>query len=226
MRFTVAEEEMILSRSGLLNMLGTETINAVKVAYRTGERHYHTWDHALSVVSWVNYAMAKLDLGLGSPGLQIAALFHDAVYDTAAGSPVNEAASADLCQELCQKTFHAKRVWDDDGMIRALIMDTAKHGVLERSNTIQRSAILLDADLASFGESRWEVVQWNDQNIVKELTACGKYTAEQICLGRIKFLTGLLQKNSIFLTELFQDMFELQARRNILRVINTLEAKW
>jgi len=217
MHFTPSEELHILTRAGLQDL---PSLDQVKAKYQEPTRHYHDWNHALSVLSWVNHCFdvygsigvaAKYELG-------IAALYHDVIYTTQ-GAPYNEGASVAFLathdsllgrESLGHRSYQAEKI----------IMATAQHGKLESGDVPFETALFMDCDIASFGEPRWEIAVWNDQNITKELLQ--KFTPEQIQVGRKAFLGGLLAKQSIFLTPYFQDRFETQARRNIRRLIAEL----
>ena len=216
MHFTPSEELHTLTRAGLQDLQG---LDQVKAKYQEPHRHYHDWNHALAVLSWVNHCCD--DVFNGRPvyitpkckrEMSIAALFHDVIYTTQ-GSPGNEQDSVSYLQD------QIAYIGEYPEAVK-MILATAQHGKLEFKDVEFSTALLMDCDIASFGEPRWEIAVWNDQNITKELLQ--KFTPEQIQVGRKAFLSGLLAKQSIFLTPYFQDRFETQARRNIRRLITEL----
>lgn len=212
MLYTPTEEDSILLLSGLRERLPSDTLAAVKVNYNETHRHYHAWHHALSTISWTNYCaeIAILE-GYTQCELALAALFHDAVYD-AAGSPSNE-----------ERSVKFLRLHNHDCAMPGtehLIMLTAQHGKLESRDVTPTEALFLDSDMASFGERRWELVLQTELHIHAEFLT--RYTQEQVNVGRRVFLTGLLQKESVFLSKHFQEAFEAQARRNIKRLLARL----
>jgi predicted metal-dependent HD superfamily phosphohydrolase len=124
MIYTPFEEEQILLNSGLLDEITHQALEAVHDNYNEPHRHYHAWHHALSTISWVNYCAGETRLrGYTHLEMALAALYHDAVYDTA-GSPSNEERSVQFLRQHNQgyNTAATER----------LIMLTAKHGKLER----------------------------------------------------------------------------------------------
>lgn len=216
MLYSPYEEEQILGHSGMLTRIPQAALDAVKANYNEPHRHYHAWHHALSTISWVthvceNWITPRHD-NYSPQDLTLAALYHDAVYD-AAGSPSNEERSIRFMKDSLVDEF------EPDGLdsVERLIMLTAKHGKLETQDVSAVEALFLDCDIASFGEARWEIVLWNENNIQAEYLT--RYTREQVQAGRKAFLTGFLAKQSIFLSTYFQDLFESQARRNIQRLI-------
>lgn len=216
MHFSETEETFILARSGLLHdVVSADNLLLIKAKYQEAGRHYHNWTHALSVLSWVNHVCEKYSEYELRPythlDLQLAALFHDVVYTTQ-GSPQNETDSV---------YFLKMMGIPDVDRVCEIIMATAKHGKLERNDVPLAIALFMDCDIASFGETRWEVSVWNDENIVKEFLQ--KYTLEQIKHGRKAFLKGMLEKKDIFLSRHFSQRFERQARENIKRLIQNLD---
>lgn len=226
MIYSTYEEERILEQSGLLDHIPEAALAAVKTNYSEPHRHYHAWHHALSTVSWVNHVITHQPGFLRSTSytnrrgytpsdLTLAALYHDAVYD-AAGSPFNEERSVRFMKDSLVEEF------EPDGLdnVESLIVLTAYHGKLETPDVSPVEALFLDCDIANFGEVRWEIVMWNEQNIQAELLS--SRTPAQVQLGRKAFLIGFLSKKSIFLSQYFQDRFEAQARRNVARLIESL----
>lgn len=212
MRFTLEEQKAVLARSGVLSIVTADQIGKLLNRYSEPHRHYHVWDHALQVLSWVNYLREVrewrdlndewfLDLAL-------AALFHDVVYDASKGSGDNEEASVEL-----MRSFGIVRPRAED-----VIMTTARHGKTNPGELHKAHALFLDCDIAHFGEKRWEIVRWNDDNVVREYEV--HYSKEQVAEGRKKFLEGMIAlKRQIYMTQHFYDMFEVQARLNLQRLI-------
>lgn len=219
MLYTKTEIDRVLEDSGLMTVLTPAVLREVKKKYNEEHRHYHDFDHAVSVLSWVNQCCYKYSQDSLYPythlTLKLAALFHDVVYDQE-GSPSNEERSAQLMLELVNPL--GKLSNDTLQRTSELILATAKHGKLESADVPLAQALLLDCDIANFGEPRWEVFLWNNQNVVEELKL--KYTPEEIEVGRQAFLGGMLAKKSIYLSPYFQSRFEQQARENLQRILS------
>jgi predicted metal-dependent HD superfamily phosphohydrolase len=178
---------------------GPVVLDSIRSKYQEPHRHYHDWNHALSVLSWVNHCCDVYSYGPEVKyELGVAALFHDVVYEIGHGPAVNEEASVGFLKRVVpiRATY--------ESLAEKIILATAQHGKLESEDVDLETALFMDCDIASFGEARWEIAP------------------EQIKVGRKAFLGGLLAKRSIFLTPYFQDRFEAQARRNIQRVITEL----
>lgn len=207
MHFTKDEETLVLSTAGFINNLETVLeLNSLRKQYETPQRFYHTWQHALNVLSWVNVAALRLFSPEVRQALSLAALYHDAIYDEK-GSPENEKRSADLLS-------------DDFMLAKTLINTTALHGKIdgEKYQVSDVTAYFLDCDMAAFlCDPRWEVVAINDLNIRKELYL--HYTVEQAKLGRAVFLKKLLDRRHIFLSKYFQNTHEELARTNLWHLV-------
>jgi predicted metal-dependent HD superfamily phosphohydrolase len=221
MRFTEIEEQAILDRSGLVQVLPPAVLDDLRARYSEPKRHYHDWTHALSVLSWVNHVCEAFPW-VAEPysplDLRLAALFHDAVYDVSKGSPHNEVASADLFASiwLPNGSIHGRRAV-------AIILATAQHGKTLPEELPLAIALFLDCDIASWGEMRWEIAKWHDENIIQEYTYF--YPREQVLEGRKKFLRGIIEDGRrIFMSNYFHACFGNQARHNIERLIKDLEA--
>lgn len=216
MKFTPFEEEQILQRSGLMpRVISADIMDNLRKRYDDGTRYYHTWDHALSVLAWSNHVFDVCQRRETSPyvleDFAVASLFHDVVY-TSEGAPKNEEASVRVMKGWLQI---------DTKYAASLILATAKHGQLESDDVPLAVQLFLDCDIASLGEPRWEVVLWNEENIVAEYRQW--HSAEQVTEGRRAFLKKMLTKRTIFLSEYFQDLgFERYARRNIKRLLQEL----
>lgn len=212
---THREITTVLQESGLLELLPAATIKAVKGLYSDESRHYHDFDHIAETLSWLNLALEDFsDKELApytSVELRLAALFHDVSYTTA-GSPTNEQLSCEAFRALVQGM--SKAAID---RVCKLIMITAEHGTLEAPDVPLAGRLMLDADIASLGQPRWEVFLYNNQNVIEELKL--KYTPEQIAKSRRAFLGKLLEKESIYLSDWFRIRLEDQARRNLQRLL-------
>ncbi len=208
MKFTHDEERRILAP--LVPMLDAAAFIELKERYAEPHRHYHTWDHALAVLSWVN-AVAPNDRAM-----QLAALYHDAIYRV--GAADNEAMSCDLlCDHGVNKLwFRSTQSGDDEplpGRACRYILATARHGKINRGDVDERVATFLDCDMVSFGEPRPDIFKATDELVRAELLTA--FTAEQVAIGRNAFLSALTHDRRVFLTDRFRYPFEAQARNNI-----------
>lgn len=111
-------------------------------------RRYHTAVH----VMWVLRHLADTPTELDLSALQLAALYHDAIYDPRAASPANEVASADLAA-----TVAIDLGWDVDrvALVRRLVLSTAHlepttHADPHEQALIAADLAILEADPADY----------------------------------------------------------------------------
>lgn len=220
MLYTNDEITTVLDESELLYLLPEEVLAEVKRRYNEDHRHYHDFDHAISVLSWVNHCCERFDDSALHPytrlELRLAALFHDVVYNIAQGSPLNEADSAKVMEDLLTPVIPKESI----DRVSKLIMLTAQHGKLESKDVLLAEGFMLDCDIANMAEDRWEIFRWNNLNVVAELEQ--KYTYEELAVGRRAFLEGMLAKRSIYMTAYFRQQFETKARENLRRMVESL----
>lgn len=204
MHFTDQEERAVLLAAGFSAPYAPE-IDKLRENYQSNVRYYHTWQHALNVLSWVNTASMQHFKDDVRHALGMAALAHDAVYDDL-GSPENERRSADLLP-------------GEALLARHLVMLTAEHGKLTSDEVSLVGAYFLDCDMAAFlCDPRWEVVLCNDLNIRKELNLI--YSEKEVSEGRARFLKSLYERpGGIFLSKYFKQEHERQARSNLWHLV-------
>jgi predicted metal-dependent HD superfamily phosphohydrolase len=170
--------------------------NICRDHYLGNHRHYHTWEHAISVGSMAS-TLAKSN-GLSEDtmnDLWTAGIWHDAVY--VIGSKTNEEDSAAAMQNNTDgNTDH--------------IADWIRHTTIEDHLSDEpvslELACLLDADLASLALD-YKIFLKCQLNICIEQ---GCYLVDQA-----KFLLKFLEKKQIFRTKMFHETLEETARRNI-----------
>jgi predicted metal-dependent HD superfamily phosphohydrolase len=178
---------------------------------RLGEplRRYHTAVH----VMWVLRHVRSLGHLLGDPGrldeVELAALYHDAVYDPRRSD--NEALSAELAAATA-----AELGWPDDRCrsVHRLVMSTATH----RPQSLDE-AVLVDADLAVLGgEPRSYTAYVN--GIRAEYT---HVTDSAWRSGRATVLRGFLHGDRVFHTDEMHSTLGARARANMTAELATLE---
>lgn len=136
--------------------------------------------------------------------LILAAMYHDIVYDVSPNRLMsNEAESAALF--LAHATL--LDIKDD------LVVTQAHDLILTTTYSDGRSHNLLnDADLVGIGSS-WDTYSINGELIRKEYGV----THERWNAGRTQFLKRFMHNEPIYFTPRFQELYEKQARENLLR---------
>lgn len=183
--------------------------NYLITAYSSPGRYYHTLKHILDVLITIDSLQAySKDL----IAVQLAAWFHDMVYDTQAQD--NEEKSADYACELLSNLglpFH------NIATIKRLILNTKSHQAAADDFDGQ---VLLDADLAILAA---EPIQYQEYaNAIRQEYAWVP-EAEYI-IGRRQVLERFLQRDRIYFTPFMFENAEQSARLNIQKEINRLVA--
>ncbi|WP_341529200.1 hypothetical protein WKK05_07800 [Nostoc sp. UHCC 0302] len=177
------------------------------VAYSTPGRYYHTLKHIHHVLSTIETLQAySKDLA----AVQLAAWFHDVVYDTQAQD--NEEKSADYASQL----LSSLGIPDSTIVtVTRLILNTKHH---EAAVDDYDSQVLLDADLAILAANP---VQYQEYADAIRLEYNWIPEAEYI-VGRRRVLERFLQRERIYFTALMFEVAEQSARDNIQREIQSL----
>lgn len=183
-----------------------------EVIQRYGEfwRHYHTFDHMVTVVGGVS---AILEVHKNpNPAALFAAYLHDIIYDPRAKD--NEARSAEFARELLQGLGVRATVREETAR---LILLTQTHQTTEDD---EAGKALLDADL---GVLRHDRILYDAyaEGIRKEYAWVpdAEYRA-----GRTRILEGFLNRPRIYQTPLWFQYGEQPARANLAREIAALRA--
>lgn len=184
-------------------------LDALQAAHASPPRAYHHFGHARAVLA--HCAEVAAGPGWEHPAeVQLAALFHDAVY--VPGRRDSEARSADLAVQ-------AVRRWLPDGgidldVLSRLIRLTARHGTLVPDDVGHDEALFLDCDMAILA-APWEVFGAYDAGIAAEYR--GVVPAWLFRWRRRAFLRGLLHAPRIFLSDWGHARWDAAARANLAR---------
>lgn len=178
------------------------------VRYAEPHRHYHTQQHLDECFEKLRNIIALAD----RPAEVRAALwFHDAIYDTQRHD--NEERSAELARDsanqLGSSTETAKRLYD-------LVLVT-RHAAEPASIDGQ---VLVDVDLSILGAGPARFEEYESQ-VRREY---GWVPEETFRSARAAILKQFLSRPQLFFTPYFIERYEAQARRNLRRSIQRLEA--
>ena len=177
----------------------------VRVFYKTliqcyQGRPYHNLNHIVGCLNELEEVRTQLKT---PEAVEMALLFHDAVYDTHAKD--NEEKSAELSKKIIKSLFLADAFGEE---VARLILAT-KHNVPPTDVDAQ---FIVDIDLAPLGYSE-EEFRKNTEKIRKEYSWVSD---EQFREGRAKFMSSILARPIIYQTLFFREKYEAQARRNII----------
>lgn len=192
-------------------------IESVKSGYGVGERHYHTFDHALEVMR--NVEAVHRNVGVGQPvELCVAALYHDICY--VPGDLGNEDKSIIYMLADLKDTFSGIV---DPSRVAFLIWCTKYHfklggGKLDGDEDAQ---IFLDCDIQGFA-APWKQFKAQNLKLEKEFQPLTK-NRSLFLQGRIKFLRDIYECSGCFNSTYFKDRYERLAISNIATELEELE---
>ena len=155
-------------------------------------RYYHTLKHLEHIYS----ELPKLDTVT-----EFSIFYHDIVYDVSCSD--NEEESASVCEKRLALLGVQTKLIEE---VTQLIVETKTH---EPSS--KRNALFLDADLAVLGSSE-DVYKTYTQNIRKEYAT---YSDSVYSEGRQKVLKHFLEKERIYVSDYFYELYERKARKNL-----------
>jgi predicted metal-dependent HD superfamily phosphohydrolase len=206
-------EVLRASWDGLLKMLGLDpdaagaVFAALVQAYSEPGRYYHTLEHVRQVLGLLDAFGGR---AADPAALQLAAWFHDVVYNPRAND--NEERSARYAREtLGRLAVTAERI----ARVARLILATKNHRPVEGDLD---SGLFLDADLAILGAPEGEYQAYSGA-IRREYdwVSDAAYRA-----GRKEVLRSFLRRPRIYFTEEFFAAREDRARSNMEKEIAAL----
>lgn len=186
-----------------------EAFDRLVARHGDGDRHYHGFDHAESVVDHV--------LALHQPGddwavAVLAAWYHDVVYDATGPRGANEGTSAVVAvDELSALGASLAAV----GSVARLVCVTAGHNP---SDGDRAGALLCDADLAVLGADS----DVYDQYLAGVRAEYAHVDDGAWRTGRRMVLCSFLDRPLIYRTSAGQSAWEASARTNISRELEAL----
>ena len=177
-----------------------EIFSQLVTAYSSKERYYHNLLHIQQILNIIN-TLEPLTYNL--PAIQMAAWFHDIVYDPK--SPNNEEKSAEYASASLSKLEIPLTIINK---VVKIILNTKNH---QASPEDIDSHILLDADLSILGAKQSEYITYT-QAIRQEYSWV---TEAEYKLKRKRILQHFLQRDRIYLTHTAFEMLEIKAKTNI-----------
>jgi len=177
----------------------------------TINRYYHTLDHLESMIS--GFKEYRHSFGIGYRDMttvELAIWFHDLIYDPK--SIENEKKSAEHLVAFAQALNLPNEIVEE---LYFLVMVTTHKGIPQTKN----EDAICDLDLIELSSSKYVE---NAKNVRKEYSFL---TNEEWKKGRLDFLNSMLEKKSIFHTDIFKDTLEVPARQNMQMEIDYLNTK-
>ncbi|MFD9897704.1 hypothetical protein [Mesorhizobium sp. NPDC059025] len=195
------------------SLIAPELKAELSTLYGGGDRHYHGMAHIEALLDLLDEYRSSFS---DPEAVEAVIWFHDAIYDSRAKD--NEARSADLARAKLAGIASAERL----NRIALTIEATATHTVpqIEPETARRDAALLLDMDLSILGTAP-ETFNAYEAAVRREYT----WVEEPLwVIGRGNVLRTFLEREHIYHTEIFRSRFEKQARENIRRSIEALEA--
>jgi predicted metal-dependent HD superfamily phosphohydrolase len=184
-----------------------KAFNLLVEAYSSSDRYYHTLKHIYHVLKTIDNLQAYTR---NLAAVQLAAWFHDVVYNTKAQN--NEEKSADYaCELLSSLGIPSSNIT----AVTCLIINTKNH---QAAADDFDSQVLLDADLAILAANP---VQYREYALYIRQEYVWVSQAEYI-VGRRQVLESFLQRQRIYFTTLMFEVGEKAARCNLNAEIQCL----
>ncbi|MDZ8259485.1 hypothetical protein [Nostoc sp. ChiQUE01b] len=192
---------------GVDQVAAEKAFNLLVEAYSTPGRYYHTLKHIDRVLSTIQILQGYTN---NLAAVQLAAWFHDVVYDTEAKD--NEERSADYAFELLSKLGILESTIIT---VTRLILNTKDH---QAAVNDYDSQVLIDADLAILAINPVDYQEY--AHAIRQEYA---WVAEaEYITGRRQVLERFVQRSRIYFTPLMLEFAEPSARNNIQREIQSL----
>ncbi len=189
-----------------------DLIEGLKIRYAEPQRHYHTWAHVEALLSHFDDVADALN----DPTAVLWALYwHDAIYDPQAQD--NEDKSADLLIEQAEEPLNPESLVRAERIIRATKQHQMPDGL--SSNEADDLALFLDIDLSILGADA-AVFDAYERHIRAEYAFV---SAEVYCQARAAILRAFLNRDRLYFTDHFRNLWEEKSRANLNRSIETLE---
>ena len=196
------------------SLIAQEMKAELSALYAAEDRHYHGMAHIKALLGLLEEYRSSFS---DPEAIEAVIWFHDAIYDSRAKD--NEARSADLARDKLAGITGAERL----DRIALTIEATATHTVprIEPETARRDAALLLDMDLSILGTAP-ETFDAYEAAVRREYA----WVEEPLWVaGRGNVLKTFLEREHIFHTEIFRSRFERQARENLRRSIDALEAQ-
>ncbi len=194
-----------------VGMVAEDVLADLRNRYAEPQRHYHAWDHIEALLRWFGQRRDHLH---HPAAVELAILFHDAVYDPTRSD--NEAESARLLKDAVLPGL------DDAVRARAarMVEATARHEIPDGLAPADRSdmAEFLDMDLSILG-ARTDVFDAYEQAIRREYAFVPEALYREARRG---ILRRFLERDRLYFSDWGRERFEAAARANLAASIAAL----
>jgi predicted metal-dependent HD superfamily phosphohydrolase len=194
---------------------GTQVRDRLLAAYAEPHRRYHDQRHLAEVLTAIDRLATPEASGAELGVVQLAAWFHDAVYDPRAPAGDNEEASARLAEQLLPELGVAP---DLVARVAALVRGTATHTGAADPADERYAALLDDADLAILASAPDRYADY----AAAVRAEYAQVPDPAFRAGRREILLGLLDRPRIYRTPAAYDAWESRARTQVSAEVERL----
>lgn len=182
-------------------------------AYDDPARRYHDRQHLLEVLTRIDRILdaEPSETGTNVP-LILAAFFHDAVYERAAGEVSDEEASARWAERALAGRIPAQQV----ATVAALVRATVDH---RAAGLGSQAEVLLDADLGILAADERRYAEY----AAAVRAEYAHVPEEMFARGRSAILRELIGRERLFRTDYAHRYWESSARSNVARELSELD---
>lgn len=186
-------------------------MNALKMRHGEAHRQYHVWSHIETLLRLMEWRQDDL---FNQEAVELAILFHDAVYEP--GADDNEVRSAGLMEGMLSKDVAPVTL----DAAKRMILATERHQLPATmvDPLLSDCAYFLDMDLAILGSAP-DVFEAFQHAIREEYHDVPDDLYRE---GRRAALERFQERKALYFTKPFQAQFEAQARKNIRRALAML----
>ena len=186
----------------LINELWSE----IEKNYSSKKRHYHSLQHLGSLLAQLTEVKGEIQ---NWNTILFTLYYHDIVYNSIKSN--NEEKSAKIAEKRMKQI-----------LVSIDMIESCKKQILATKSHIKSpdndTNYFIDVDLSVLGQA-WEAYSLYYKNVRKEYSIYPDFVYNP---GRKKVLNHFLTMDRIFKTEFFYKKFEIQAKHNLIREINTL----
>lgn len=184
----------------------------IRNQYSCQNRYYHNCWHIVDVLGKLDLYVSEHPDIKNVDEMRMALLLHDVIYDVPnmAGT-TNEMKSAQIFNQIVKILPELKENLDCN-LVHDLILSTQYGSEFEATeHDLLSYKLVHDIDFSSLGENFERFIR-DGQNIRREYWLASD---EEYKMGRIKFFQMMLSRDTIYLTDYYNNKHEASARQNM-----------
>lgn len=175
----------------------------IEKKYTTSRRHYHNLQHIEALLQLCEAYSAQLH---DRDVVEFSVFYHDIIYNVFRKD--NEPRSAQVAVKRLQALSVPTQKIEQ---VKIYIEATQTHTVTDAVKHIPDLQLFLDFDMSILG-AEWANYEAYTQQVRREYRI---YPNKLYYLGRLQFLEHCLRAEFIFKTDVFRELYEAKARKNM-----------